>query len=244
MQTAPSSRITSYAQTVLVLATLLARYRHEPRVASIAGTHFLPATWQFPQSYYPSKYFQMWGWASWRRAWQQYDFTLQGLADTDWETVLKRHHPAELEASYWRQILNSTKYGGVDTWDFQFFFSAWRHDAVHLMPARNLVTNIGFGPRATHTNFTSPMANLPTFPLTVGDAPASLASDPVNDSIIFFLRFLESLTQVGWLEQVIRPNAAIERKLQDQTATLAQLQAQLEEKTHQLRLATRAHVRS
>lgn len=112
------------------------------------------------------------------------------------------------------------------------------------LPARNLVTNIGFGPRATHTNFTSPMANLPTFPLTVGDAPASLASDPVNDSIIFFLRFLESLTQVGWLEQVIRPNAAIERKLQDQTATLAQLQAQLEEKTHQLRLATRAHVRS
>lgn len=223
--------------------TLLARYRHEPSVATIAGTHFLPAELPHSQSHYLSKYFQMWGWASWRRTWQQYDFNLSKLSESEWFSLLARTHPIPAEAGYWREIYKTLKTSLVDTWDFQMFFSCWLNGTNHVMPGRNLISNIGYGLDATHTNFASPMGNLPTYPLTVGLVPVPLKPDCTIDSLIFYLRFLESMTQTWWMEQVLSP----EQKLGEARAELArkdrlirQLEREVGEKRRQLLAATRA----
>jgi hypothetical protein len=223
--------------------TLLARYRHEPRVATIAGTHFLPAELACPHSHYTSKYFQMWGWATWRRTWEQYDFDLGRLTEGEWFSLLERTHPIRAEMGYWREVYRNLKAQVVDTWDFQMLFSCWRAGTNHVMPGRNLISNIGFGHDATHTNFNSAMGNLPTFPLTVGPEPVPLAPDRTVDSLIFFLRFLESMTQTWWLEQVLSP----EQRLGQARAALAQkdrvirqLEREVAEKRRQLLAATRA----
>lgn len=224
-------------------ATLLERYRHEPRIASIAGTHFLPDALPHRQSHYVSKYFQMWGWASWRRAWRHYDFTLSSLSIAEWNSVLEARHPVAMEAGYWREILHGIKAGDIDTWDFQFFFSCWREGTLHVMPGRNLVSNIGYGPEATHTNFTSLMANLPVHSLKVGPEPIVLEASPVVDNLIFYLRFLESLTQTWWFEQVLSPDRQLgiaRTELVRKDRVIRMLENEVTEKRRQLRAAARA----
>ena len=224
--------------------TLLTRYRHEPRVATIAGTHFLPLPHQ--QSHYASKYFQMWGWATWKRTWQQYDYDLSMLSSEGFGELLKATHPIAIECGYWTQIYNALKAGAVDTWDFQVFFSSWRTGANHIMPGKNLVSNIGYGPAATHTNFASSMADIPTHSLTLGDDPITLTPDPIIDNLIFYLRFLESMTHPYWLEQVLSPDnqlGTVRNELARRNRLIRQLELEVAEKRRQLLAATKALTR-
>lgn len=223
--------------------TLLARYRHEPSIATIAGTHFLPAELPHQRSHYVSKYFQMWGWASWRRTWRLYDFGLDKLTEGEWYTLLQSVHPIPAEAGYWKEIYKTLKTATVDTWDFQVFFSCWHAGSNHVMPGRNLISNIGYGSDATHTNFTSSMANLPTFPLSVGPDAIPLTPNKSVDGIIFYLRFLESMTQTWWMEQVLSPEQRLGEaryELARKDRIIRQLEREIAAKRRQLLAATRA----
>ncbi len=227
--------------------TLLDRYRHEPRITTIGGTHVLPATLPHEHSHYVSKYFQMWGWATWRRTWELYDFDLSKLSPGGCSELLQAIHPIPVECKYWTQIYNTLKAGAIDTWDFQVFFSSWRTGANHVMPGRNLISNIGFGVEATHTNFASSMAEIPTQSLTVGPESVSLTPDPLVDNLIFYLRFLESLTHTYFLEQVISPDhqlGAVRNELARRNRLFRQLELEVKEKRRQLLAATQALART
>jgi hypothetical protein len=52
---------------------LLARFKSEKRVMAICGSCYTKSTFDMPESYYFSYYPDMWGWATWRRAWRLYD---------------------------------------------------------------------------------------------------------------------------------------------------------------------------
>lgn len=61
--------------------TLLARYRDDERVMTISGDNFQLGNSRTEYSYYFSKYTHIWGWASWRRAWQHYDVDMKSWTD-------------------------------------------------------------------------------------------------------------------------------------------------------------------
>lgn len=226
--------------------TLLVRYRHEPRVATIGGTHPLPGNLPHEHSHYVSKYFQMWGWATWRRTWELYDYNLSKLSPEDCSKLLQATHPIAVECKYWTEIYNALKAGAIDTWDFQMFFSAWRTGGNHVMPGRNLVSNIGYGATATHTNFSSDLAQMPSCPLKVDPQPVALTPDPMLDNIIFYRRFLDSLSHTYWLEQVISPDqhlGDLRNELAKQNRLVSQLKIEVNEKRRQLLAATKALTR-
>src|SRR6185369_14461868 len=52
---------------------LLIRYREDERISQICGANFQFGRKRSNDSYYFSRYNHIWGWASWRRAWQHYD---------------------------------------------------------------------------------------------------------------------------------------------------------------------------
>jgi hypothetical protein len=57
--------------------------------------------------------------------------------------------------------------GKIDTWDYQWFFAAFKNDSFSIFPGKNMVKNLGFIPDATHTvNTSSPMADLPVFAMS------------------------------------------------------------------------------
>jgi hypothetical protein len=227
--------------------TLLDRYRDEPKVATIAGTHFLPPELPHGQTHYVSKYFQMWGWATWRRTWDLYDHGLDQLTDEGWFALLERVHRNPVEAGYWREIYKSLKPGIIDTWDFQMFFNCWHSGGNHVMPGHNLISNIGYGPEATHTNFESPMANLPTSSLTLTEASIPLEPNPTVDGVIFYLRFLESMRQTWWVEQVLSPEGKlgqVRNELVLKERIIRELQREVTDKRIKLRAAAKALARA
>jgi hypothetical protein len=132
-------------------AAMLARYRWDERVMMISGDNFQPVGRALADSYYFSKYVHVWGWASWRRAWQHYDVEM-----TSWPVFraggLARVCEAPQERRYWRYIFGAVAGGKIDTWDYQWLYACWRQGGLSVMPGVNLVSNLGIGRGdATHT---------------------------------------------------------------------------------------------
>jgi hypothetical protein len=183
-------------------AEMLDRFRDEPKVGSISGDNFLPPTLHLDRPYGFSKYVQIWGWATWRRFWKHYDFELSG-DEAEWERIIRRMNPIENQARYWLQIFQALRSGLIDTWDYQVMFSAWKADLVHIFPSRNLISNLGYGTDATHTNFQSPLASLRRESINNCEITLPVKVDAQIDEATFYFRFLESLSNVWWLEQAM-----------------------------------------
>jgi hypothetical protein len=141
-------------------AELLQRYRDDPRVGSIAGSnvHAGPAT--DGPSYFFSKYPVIWGWATWRRAWAHYD-----RSASTWPRFRRsaafRAITLPAERAHWERTFDSVHSGGFDTWDYQWVLTCWRTGMLTTVPHCNLISNIGFGPGATHTVGIGAHASLP-----------------------------------------------------------------------------------
>lgn len=131
---------------------LLERYRDDNRVMAVCGANFQKGLWHPAESYYFSRYNHVWGWASWRRAWNGYDAEM-----ADWSAFvdaagLEKLFPANWPARiFWKRMLDAVAAGAIDTWDYQWLYAIWRQGGVSILPARNLVKNIGFTEDATHT---------------------------------------------------------------------------------------------
>lgn len=132
-------------------AELLARYRHEPRVGVISGSNHQYREFPIEESYYFSVYNHVWGWASWRRAWQHYDHEMRGWPGYRSSKRLEEWLGGRTgTAAYWRGIFDRTG-GFVTVWDYRWTFACWQAGFLSVLPRRPLIQNIGFDAEATHT---------------------------------------------------------------------------------------------
>jgi len=161
---------------------LLARYRDDSRIGSISSHHFHRQPSGDVSSYRYSIYNHCWGWGSWRRAWQQYDFAL-----SSWPAFRDQGLLAGLGSRrfqrYWTRILDATAAGQIDTWDFAWTYSHWKAGMLSCVPDRCLVRNAGFGPDATHTNAEAcplPEPEAMPFPL---QHPRFVRPSPLHDQL-------------------------------------------------------------
>lgn len=130
---------------------MLARYRDDRRVGMVCGANFQFGRTRTPQSYYFSKYSIIWGWAGWRDRWRSYDVDIrQWPAVRDAAGLEDLVHGA-VEAEYWHKIFERVFRGEIDTWDYQWFFANWLERRLSIVPAVNLISNVGYGANATHT---------------------------------------------------------------------------------------------
>jgi hypothetical protein len=132
-------------------AEMLERYRDDVRVASVAGVNYEQGRARRSSSYYFSRHVYVWGWATWRRVWQSVDRNL-----TDWPELRKQGWLRSLLGSeaterYWIRALDKAHAREIDAWSYYMLYSSWTKGQMSVVPTRNLVTNIGFGPDAVHT---------------------------------------------------------------------------------------------
>ncbi|HSW64341.1 MAG TPA: hypothetical protein VLH56_13695 [Dissulfurispiraceae bacterium] len=147
---------------------MLERYRHDQRIGMISGDNFQFGNRRNDDSYYFSKYTHIWGWASWRDRWAgSYDVTM-----AKWPRIRDEGWLADMvgtprEATYWQKIFERVHRGEIDTWDYQWCFANWVEGRISVMPAVNLISNIGFNRSdATHTGGESELANLDRVPMS------------------------------------------------------------------------------
>ncbi|MFA6430420.1 MAG: nucleotide-diphospho-sugar transferase [Candidatus Paceibacterota bacterium] len=157
---------------------LLERYRFDDKVFMISGNNFLPKSLRPKGSYYFSQLPHIWGWATWKRAWQKYDFDIKDLPDFIKNKEIEKKWVDKSIQNYWLENFKEVFYHNLDTWDYQLVYNMWKNKSISIAPNVNLVSNIGFGTSGTHTlNKNDPSANLPSeeisFPIILNN-PSTL----------------------------------------------------------------------
>ena len=133
---------------------LLKKYKYDSRVSFIGGcNHQLPVS--LDESYsFMGGHHQTWGWATWRRTWEQFDYNLTRWDEKQFKNVIRRYYKDNRQRAYWMNIYEQVKRNRMNEscWDYQFYFSCWEKGQLAICPNVNLVSNVGFGYDATHTN--------------------------------------------------------------------------------------------
>ena len=145
---------------------MLEKYRDDERIAMISGNNFQFGRKRTGYSYYFSRYTHIWGWASWRRAWENYDVDMKmwpEIRDGGWLEDLLR---AKRSVWYWKYKFENAYKGKIDTWDYQWTFSCWIQNALTVIPNVNLVSNIGFDMNAVHTKVKNKFAEMKIEPMS------------------------------------------------------------------------------
>jgi hypothetical protein len=144
--------------------TMLDCYRDDRRIMMISGDNFQVYREQLPAShaysYYFSKYVHVWGWATWRRAWEFYDVNMSSWPFFQEENLTHSISEDPVEILFWQDIFERVAAGEIDTWDYQWVYTCFHQSGMSIMPTVNLISNIGFRADATHTLAESPWAHL------------------------------------------------------------------------------------
>lgn len=152
---------------------LLEKYRYDERVRHITGTNVKVRENIGDGSYYFSNFTHVWGWASWRRVWKDYDCELDLLDRFITLKLLPEIYNNKWVNNQLTANFTAIANGRIDTWDYQYLFLNFWNNGLTIFPNVNLIKNIGFGEGATHTtNAISNVANLETFCLDVIKHPS------------------------------------------------------------------------
>ena len=130
---------------------LLDRYSNDERISLISGNNFLDGKWQGEASYCYSKYTFCWGWATWRRSWNNYDGEISFWTEKDNAKILLNNINDKVEQKYWQKIFDLVEKKQIDSWAYPWSCCNFKLRKLSIIPKVNLVSNIGFGNDATHT---------------------------------------------------------------------------------------------
>jgi len=131
---------------------LLERYKNDKRVVHISGCNPHLHAVNFKESYCFSSIVNIWGWATWKRAWKNYDINMPFWENEDKSSFLKYWIPSNEHIKGTRKMFD-LHCNNEDpwTWDYQWVYACWNSNGLAIMPSHNLVSNIGIGPDATNT---------------------------------------------------------------------------------------------
>lgn len=163
---------------------LLTKYRHDQRIMMVSGNNFQEGPARTESSYYFSRIFHIWGWATWRRAWKHYDDSLKlwpEFGSKGWLNSITADPNAQ--RFFHKMFQDHLEGRHILSWDYRWNLSCWLQNGISIMPNVNLVSNVGFGHAATYAhNSDSTVSNIPVkemaFPLI---HPDFVLPDPVAD---------------------------------------------------------------
>jgi len=130
---------------------LLDWYRDDERIMEISGCNFQFGRQRGDGSYYFSRLNDVWGWATWKRAWEHYDIEMKSFPRFGEGNQLRNYFEDE-EVIEWLMSYFQEAFEGVsNVWSSQWTYGICAQNGLTIVPNVNLVSNIGFGREdATH----------------------------------------------------------------------------------------------
>jgi hypothetical protein len=130
---------------------LINQYREELLVSMISGGNPL-GKWESEAGYHFSRTGHVWGWATWKNRWENFDSTLPEFSSFVNKNGFERKlGPTQLAASR-KDLTQRSLEGEIDTWDYQWNTHLLMNNGLAVIPENNLIENIGFDSKGTHTN--------------------------------------------------------------------------------------------
>lgn len=134
-------------------AELGCRYANDERVGMIGGFAPFRKNLDRASSYVFVSQPMCWGWATWRRAWMNFDLLRGDSFDSSTlsRTLSKAYLPDLRAVEYWTRQVRSASLRKIDTWDYQWLYALAKVGQLCVVPTHSLTINMGFAPRATNT---------------------------------------------------------------------------------------------
>jgi hypothetical protein len=122
---------------------LLEKYRDDKRVMMIMGTNYLFNRIEINESYYFSRYYSIWGWATWKRAWLLYDIRMSNWPEYNSRKYLNEIYREKKLVSFFQKMMQHTYDNNLDTWDIQWVYTCIFNHGLSICPKYNLISNMG-----------------------------------------------------------------------------------------------------
>lgn len=136
-------------------------------------------------SYFFSRFGGSWGFATWKRVWNKWDYRMK-----DWKSVknlnsFKSNFLSREQYKYFKYHLNLVSKGFSNTYDWQTLYMIYRDNLVNIYPNHNLVQNIGWDEEATNTKTHSTKFKTPFVELESIIHPKEVSLNLFAENVIF-----------------------------------------------------------
>ena len=124
---------------------LLEKYKNDQQIMQINGTNLgINYSKTNQHSYFASKLNHVWGWATWRRAWKNFDTNM-----TDYQILKEKgdfqNYYEDKKIYHWMLKYYENIICGKDNiWSTIWSFAILKKNGLCITPTKNLVRNIGF----------------------------------------------------------------------------------------------------
>ena len=187
---------------------LLDKYENDTRINIICGMNNLDRS-ETDKSYIFSEYGSIWGWATWKRNVDCWDSEYKWLEDNSIVSDLSKKYPGFKNLI---KVCRRHKATGREHYESILGAHQYLHHQLNIIPAANLITNIGIGSETTHS--TDDITKLPRairkllykerfdieFPLK---HPEYIVED------MLFKKQFERLCRPGWFVENLRRIEAV-----------------------------------
>jgi len=133
----------------------LEKYKDDERICYISGLNHFEEWETKGNDYFFTKTGAIWGWATWKRAWDKYDYYVSAIEDSKALELAKSRitnkYIRKTRAKSWQKAYESAKNGEkLSYWDNQWGFVKYYYDMLVIVPRVNQIYNIGDGVGSTH----------------------------------------------------------------------------------------------
>lgn len=122
---------------------MLRKYKNDQTVKLVSGTSYLRNQIK-KDGYYLSHLFYIWGWATWRRAWNEIDYSNDICPN--YTLLQKNLHLMYSNSLYENWLFNmiyDTYHFRLDTWDTRLCYTYSMNNGYAISPFYNLISNVG-----------------------------------------------------------------------------------------------------
>jgi hypothetical protein len=200
----------------LFCALMLKKYKEVENVMMIAGTSYFFNKIKKKYDYFFSRYYPIWGWATWRRAWKTYDFNLSSWKTSKKQQVktLKKIYRRKSVIKFWEENFDALVNKRIDSWAFQWSYNCIFHDGFAVVPIYNLISNIG--KVGVHTRSPGPFFNMPVkaFPVDNMEFACQVQENNELDKIIYqTYGIIKPFSLKESIKKIIRPAYHVIKRL-------------------------------
>ncbi|MBO5480976.1 MAG: hemolysin activation protein [Clostridia bacterium] len=158
---------------------LLERYKNDSRIYMISAMNHLGVYKKTENDYFFAGGC-CWGWATWKRAWEQMDYNMSFLQDTYAMQCVENVYPYYKNAIKIGQERKAILDAGnkLSAWTYQSGMAAALNSQFSIIPKRNMITNVGLTADSGHA--VSNIRKLPKKSQAYFNAPTYVTKFPLK----------------------------------------------------------------
>ncbi|WP_210791275.1 hypothetical protein [Flavobacterium erciyesense] len=122
---------------------LLEKYKVDDRVGMVCGMNNLEFYDSTPYDYFFTTSGSIWGWATWKRVWDNMEYNLDYVQDGDAERLINNLYGQKYYKEGKDKLKSISQGVRLSSWSYQHGMNLFLNSQLNIVPKYNLITNIG-----------------------------------------------------------------------------------------------------